>query len=346
MINKQIQKELPPHVAMLQFLGGIRVARSLYVAAKLGIADLLIDSPKTSTELATATNTDSSSLYRVLRALAGFGFFAEDEESRFCLTPPAEFLRTDVPDSVTNNIKVLGDDWHWQLWGDLEESVRTGKPAFDRLYGSNFFDFCQQNPDFAKINPPSKTSISARAASSLVDNYDFSQFNKVVECAIVGSCGNGIISILKANPQVEGILFDISSVMEVAEPVVKNSGVADRLKLIAGDCREYIPEGGDVYILMFVLHNWDDDRAIKILQNCRQAMTENSVLLIVEMIMPSGNQPFVGKLIDLESLLTTPGGYERNESEYRAILNSAGFEVRKIIPSQTANSIIEAVVGD
>lgn len=335
--------DLPPQVAMLQFLGGIRVARSIYAAAELGIADLLADGPKTVEELAQATNTHGPSLYRVLRALAGFGIFAEDETGRFTLTPPAEFLQTDFPDSVRAAVRLFGEDWHWQVWGDLSESVKTGEPTFDQFHGMGFFDYCNQNPAFANSSGNSKTSITARASTSLLANYDFSSFGKVVDIAVMGGYGNTLIPLLKANPTLKGVLFDIKPVIAAAKPVIEAAGLGDRCELIIGHCLETVPSGGDAYILMFVVHNWDDQRAIKILKNCHAAMAEDGKLLLVEMIMPKGNEPFVGKLIDLESLLITPGGYERTEAQYRSLLESAGFKVTQLIPTETANSIVEAV---
>lgn len=326
----------------MQMLGGLRVARSIYVAAELGIADLLADSPKSIDELAQATETHGPSLYRVLRALSSLGIFAEDETGRFSLTPPAEFLQSDVPDSLRASVKFFGQDWHWELWGNLLHSVKTGEPTFDHLFGQGLFDF-YQNPEVAKTSSESKKSISARAAASLLESYDFSSISKVVDIGIFAGYGTTLIPLLKANPTTKGVLFDFPPVISAAKPVIEAAGLAERCELIAGNCVESVPSGSDAYILMFVIHNWDDERAIKILKNCHQAMTEDGKLLLVEMIMPKGNEPFVGKLIDLESLLATPGGYERTEAQYRSLLEAAGFKVTKIIPTQTANSIIEAV---
>lgn len=335
--------DLPPPVAMMQMIGGFRVARSIYVAADLAIADLLADGPKSIDELAQATETDGPSLYRVLRALAGVGIFAEDESGRFSLTPPAEFLKSDVPDSLRASVMLFGEEWHWRLWGDLLYSVKTGEPAFDHLYEKGFYEFYNQNPEFAKTSSESKTSMVSRASASLLNNYDFSSIGKVVDIGVAGGYGSTLVSLLKANPTIKGVLFDFPPVIEGAKPVIEAAGVTERCELIAGDCVESVPSGGDAYILMFVVHNWDDERAIKILKNCHKGMAEDGRLLLVEMIMPKGNDPFVGKVVDLESLLLTPGGYERTEAQYRSLLEAAGFKITKIIPTQTANSVIEAV---
>ena len=335
--------DLPPPVAMMQMLGGFRVARSIYVAAELGIADFLADGPKSIDELAQATSTHGPSLYRVLRALAGLGIFAEDESGCFSLTPTAEFLKTDVPDSLRASVKLFGEEWHWRVWGSLDYSVKTGEPAFDHLYETGFFDFYNQNPEFANTSSASKTSMVARASASLLANYDFSSISKVVDIGIAGGYGSTLLSVLKANPTMKGVLLDFPPVIEGTRPLVEAAGLTERCELIAGNCLESVPSGGNAYVLMFVVHNWDDERAIKILKNCHQAMAEDGRLLLVEMIMPKGNDPFIGKLVDIESLLITPGGYERTEAQYRSLLAAAGFKVTKIIPTQTANSVIEAV---
>ncbi|MGL5793039.1 MAG: methyltransferase [Waterburya sp.] len=333
--------ELPPAIAMLRFLGGFRIARIMYVVAELGIADLLVDGAKTSTELAQATQTHEPSLYRVMRSLASVGIFTEDDNGKFHLTPPAEYLCGDTPGSLRDAIKFLGQDWHWQVWGELPYSINTGKPAFEHLFEQGLFEY-YLDPEAAKTASNSKASISSRASNSLLASYDFSDTSTVVELGIFAGAGSTIIPLLKAHQQMQGILFDFYSAIAVAQPAIEQAGLTQRCQLVSGNCVETVPSGGDTYLLMFVIHNWDDRRAIKILQNCRQAMTKIGKLLIVEMIMPEGNEPFVGKLIDLESLLTTPGGYERQEAQYRDLLTKAGFQVTNIIPTQTANSIIEA----
>lgn len=324
-------------------LGGFRVARSIYVAAEFGVADVLADGPKSIDELAQATGTHGPSLYRVLRALASLGIFAEDETGRFSLTPPAEYLQTNHPESVRDSVKLFGEEWHWQVWGNLLHSVETGEPAFDHLNGKGFYEFYNENPEFARTSSESKTRMAGRASTSLLTNYNFSSIGKVVDIGVAAGFGSTLLSLLKANPTMKGVLYDFPAVIEGAKPLFEEAGLTDRCELIAGNCVESVPTGGDAYILMFVVHNWDDERAIKILKNCHEAMAEDGKLLLVEMIMPKGNDPFVGKVVDLESLLITPGGYERTEAQYRSLLEAAGFKVTNIIPTQTANSVIEAV---
>ncbi len=336
--------DLPPPMAMLRFLGGFRIARTMYVASELGIADLLADGAKTTAELAQATDAHELSIYRVLRALASVGIFAEDEIGKFKLTPAAEFLRADSPSSLRASILLFGQDWHWETWGELLYSIKTGKPAFDHLYGMGLFEFFQE-PQIAGIAQESKTSISYRATKSLLDGYDFTDIGCIVQLGCFSGVKATLIPLLEANPQMKGTLLDFSSAIENDRQIVEAAGMSERCKLVAGDCTELVPSDGDIYLLLFVVHNWDDEGALKILQNCYQQMKPQSKLLLVESIMPVGNEPFVGKLIDIQSLLTTPGGYERTEFEYRSLLNQAGFNVTNIFSTLTSSSIIEAVVS-
>ncbi|MEN9566826.1 MAG: hypothetical protein RLZZ69_2022 [Cyanobacteriota bacterium] len=338
----KVLPDLPPPMAMLRFLGGFRIARIIYVVAELGIADLLADGAKSTAELAQATQTHEASLYRVLRSLASVGIFAEDE-NKFKLTPAAEVLREDYPNSLKASVKLFGQSWHWETWGELLYSVKTGKPAFDHLHGMELFEFFQ-NPQVGVMAKESKTSIAHQATKSLLDNYDFSETTSVVQLGVFSGVKGTLIPLLEANRQLTGTLLDFSTAIESDRPTVAAAGLTERCQLVAGECIQSVPTGGNIYLLLFVIHNWDDEGALKILKNCRQAMNPDAKLLLVEAIMPTGNEPFVGKLIDMQSLLTTPGGYERTEVQYRQLLTQAGFVVSRIIPTQTSNSIIEAIV--
>jgi hypothetical protein len=341
----QALSELPPPMAMLRFLGGFRIARILYAVAELGIADVLANGAKTPGELAQATKTHEPSLYRVLRSLASVGIFAEDETGRFHLTPAAEALRTDSKESLKASVRLFGQDWHWETWGELLYSVKTGKPAFEYLHGVELTEFFQQ-PHIGVLAQESKTSISYRATKSLLDHYDFSNTDCLVQLGCFSGVNATLVPLLKANPKMKGVLLDFYTAIENDRQFLDAADMADRCQLVAGDCIQSVPEGGNIYLLLFLIHNWNDKDAVKILQNCRQSMTQEAKLLLIEAIMPIGNEPFVGKLIDIQSLLTTPGGYERTETQYRQLLYQAGFEIKKIIPTQSSNSIIEAAVID
>ncbi|MBW4679715.1 MAG: methyltransferase [Microcoleus vaginatus WJT46-NPBG5] len=333
--------EMPALMAMMQMLSSRWVSQPLYVAAQLSIADLLKDGPKPIDELANATGTHARSLYRLLRALASVGIFAEGEDGRFELTPLANCLQTNVDGSVAAMAIMFAQEWHSRPWEHLLESVKTGKTAFELVYGKKAFEYLAENPEAGKIFDNAMTGITATHNIAIVAAYDFSSISKLAD--IAGGHGSLIAAILNANPKMEGILFDQPHVIAGAVPLLESQGVADRCKLIAGNFFESVPAGCDAYIMKSIIHDWDDEQALAILKNCRKAMTrKNSKLLLVEVVIPAANEASMGKLIDLE-MLVMAGGRERTEAEYRTLLGAAGFELTKIIPTESPVSLVEAM---
>ena len=336
----QPNQAMPPQLAVLQMASGYWVSQSIYVAAKLGIADLLKDSPKSCDELATATGTNAPSLYRVLRALASLGVFAETELNHFTLTPLAACLQSDVPDSFRAFVILLGEE-HYRVWGDLLHGVQTGGRPFEHIYGMNLFEYLAQNPESAKIFDESMTNFSVFESAAIAASYDFSSIQTLVDVA--GGQGHLIASILKSNPTLKGVLFEQPHVIERAKRFLEAEGVLERCQLAAGNFFESVPEGGDAYILKYIIHDWDDERAIAILKQCHKVMPDNGKLLVAEQVIPPGNEPFMGKLLDLNMLVMTPGGRERTEAEYRALFEKAGFKLTRIVSTQEDVSIIEGI---
>lgn len=331
---------MPPQLAMLQMASGYWVSQSIYVAAKLGIADLLKDSPKSCDELATATGTNARSLYRLLRALASLGVFAEIQPHHFTLTPVAACLQTDIPGSLRAFVIMLGEE-HYRAWGNLRHGVQTGGSPFEQVYGMNVFDYYAQNLEEAKIFDEAMTNFSSLESAAIATSYDFSSIQTLVDVA--GGQGLLIASILKSNPTMKGILFDIPYVIESAKPFLEAEGVLERCQLAAGNFFESVPEGGDAYILKHIIHDWDDERAIAILKQCHKVMPANGKVLVAEQVIPTGNEPFMGKLLDLNMLVMAPGGCERTQAEYTALFETAGFKLTRIVPTQEEVSIIEGI---
>jgi hypothetical protein len=240
--NPQPNQAMPPQLAVLQMASGYWVSRSIYVAAKLGIADLLKDSPKSCDELATATGTNAPSLYRLLRALASLGVFAESELNQFTLTPLAACLQSDVPGSVRAFVIMLGEE-HYRAWGDLLHGVQTGGSPFEHIYGMNLFDYLAQNPESAKIFDESMTNASVIESATIAASYDFSSIQTLVDVA--GGEGLLIASILKSNPTLKGVLFERPYVIERAKCFLEAEGVLERCQLAAGNFFESVSEGGD-----------------------------------------------------------------------------------------------------
>ena len=331
--------ELPPPVAMLHMIQGFWVSRALYVAAKLGIPDLLKDEPKSSADLAHATGTHAPSLYRVLRALDSVGVFAEDDRGRFALTPLGATLRTDVPGSLRYfAIEELGEN-HYSAWEKVLHSVETGAIAFNHVYGASKWQYMAEHPDEAKIFDAAMSSFSSVVAAAVVAAYDFSSSATVVD--IGGGDGTLLTAILKGNPQLRGVLADLPHVAEGAQRRFKTEGLADRCEIAAGSFFESAP-AGDTYVLKWIIHDWDNQRSAAILKNCRSAMATNGRVLLVEAVIQPGTATSFSKYVDLNMLVMT-GGRERTEAEYRALLDSAGLRLTRIVPTHTEMSIIEAV---
>ena len=338
-IPKPIQAP-PPAVFLTELAFGMKMTQALYVAAKLGIADLLSDGPRHVSQLASSTETSERSLYRVLRSLAAVGIFRETDPKVFELTPHAEALRSDVPNSFRNGAIFMGEEWLWNVMGQMMYSVKTGKSAWSRVHGSDCFDYLADNPDHLEIFNRAMTEMTTSSAPAIVEAYDFSQFKTIVD--IAGGHGYLLSQILKATPGLRGMLFDVEPVIAGAGSIFEKEGVADRVEKVAGNFFEAVPGGADAYIMKHIIHDWDDEMSNKILKNIARVMSSRAKLLIVEMVVPEGNEPHFSKVMDL-GMLVLPGGVERTRSEFHTLLADAGLRLAHIIPTQNPLSIIEAV---
>jgi hypothetical protein len=326
---------------MLQMVTGYWVAQSIYAAAKLGIADHLSDRAQSTEVLAQLTETDPRSLYRLLRALSSIGVFVETEPGWFALTPLATYLQSNQPGSIRDAAIMLGDPEHYASWGNLLHSLRTGESAFENLYGMNVFQHYAQNPQAAAVFDRAMTSFSSAENAGVVTQYDFSSIHTLVDVA--GGHGSLLAAILQANPHLNGILFDQPAVVAGAAPLLQSYGVSDRCQVVGGSFFESVPSGADAYLLKHILHDWDDDRSIEILKQCRCAMAGQGRVLVVEQVIPPGNEPFMGKLLDMNMLVMCPGGQERTAAEYEALFEAAGFKLSRIVPTSTMVSIVEGL---
>lgn len=331
--------DIKSRLALLQMSTGYWISQSLYAAAKLGIADLLMDEAKTCDELASATNTNARALYRLMRGLASVGVFAE-EGGHFVLTPISQGLRSDIPESMRDSILLAGEEYY-RAWGNLLYSLETGNSAFEREFGMPLFDYYSQHEESGAIFNRAMQNISRAIVPVVVNSYDFSKTVKLVD--VGGGNGSSLGAILKANPQLQGIVFDLETAVAKASSVLEKNAVSDRATVVAGNFFESVPSGADTYLLKYVLHNWDDEKAIAILRNCYDAMSDSGKILVVEQVIPPGNEPFSAKLIDLQMLVMTSSGCERTAAEYQSLFEAAGFELVKIIPTRSNVSILEGV---
>lgn len=324
---------------MIQMITGYWVSQCISVAAKLRIADRIKDAPKSYQLLAEETAVSSEALYRVLRALASVGIFAETEAGIFSLTPMADYLRTDVPLSLQAMAVMMGEPEHYQSWGDLYHSVKTGQPAFDHRFGCGVFDFLREHPTSAQIFEDAMNSFSAVELQAIAPAYDFSQFSTIVD--VGGGYGAVLAEILPQYPQIKGILFDEEYVVSQARPTLGKYGAGDRIECVAGNFFESIPAGGDAYILKHIIHDWDDARSIQILSNCSRVMTNDSKILVMEQVVPEGNTPSSAKMLDINMLVMCQGGKERTGQEFTDLFNRSGLHLNRIIPTKEEICILE-----
>jgi hypothetical protein len=309
------------------------------VAAQLGVADLLASGPRSIVDLSAATGVDAQSLYRVLGALASRGLFREDDGKRFSLTPLAEPLRQDAPHSIRPQALWSGSEAYRRTWGDLAYSVRTGRPAFDHVYGKPFFDYLAEDPAFAKIFNDVMTSDSSDEGASIAAAHDFSGYRRIVD--VGGGHGALLAAIVDRYPGPLGLLFDLPDVVDTARGAIDRHIAAGRVEKVAGDFSEAVPDAGDAYLLKWIVHDWDDEAAIRILTNCGTAMAPAGKVLLVEVVIPQGTAGSDATRLDTTMLVFT-GSRERTEGEYRELLHRAGLTLVKIAPTASPFSILEA----
>jgi hypothetical protein len=322
---------------MMQFITAKWISKPIYVAAKLGIADLLADGPMTVEEIARKKDLYAPYLYRVMRALAGFGIFYENENKAFELTPMAECLKTGALRSIA---LMFLSDWHDRAWDKLLHSVKTGENAFHAAHGMSCFDWLKAHPEAAEIYHHAQSIKAMTSHRTIIDSYNFSGINSLTD--IGGGYGGLMIEILKANPSMRGVIADVPSVIRETKKIIDAQGLKERCSTVDCDFFREIPSGSDAYILSHILHDWEDPQCQVILKNCHEAMGHESRLLIVEMIVPIGNVPSISKLLDLE-VLVMGGGRERTEAEFYNLIEASGFNLNGIIPTQENISIIECL---
>ena len=334
------KKEVPPPLQMLQMMSGFWIARCIYILAKLGIPDVIKDGPKTAAELAEVTEAHAPSLFRVLRALAAVGVITHDHQDRFGQTPLSETLRSDVPGSMRAfALTELGEE-HYPAWGELLYSVRTGGIAFDKAFGEPCWEFFKKHPDNAKIFNDAMSGMTAQTEQALHDSYTFEGIGTIMD--VGGGHGGFITSILKRNPSMRGVLFDAPQVIEGARQPVAESGVGDRCELIGGDFFKSVPKGADAITMKMIIHDWNDEQSIAIMKNCYSALPENGKLILVEAVVPPGDEMHFSKFIDLNMLVMT-GGRERTPEEFRKLYEASGFQLTRIVPTESPFSVVEGV---
>jgi hypothetical protein len=327
-------------IEMLRLVNGYQITQAIYVAVQLGVADHLREGSRDSDELARLSGAHPGALYRLLRALAAAGVLHESGERKFSLTPIGDCLRSDSPTPLGPWAAFVGRPYMWQAWGHLLHSIRTGDNAFIDLNGKSVWQYRVEHPEEAMIFDRAMTALSRGTVEAILQTCDFSKDRLAVD--IGGGQGRTIAGILTANPSLRGILFDQPHVVAEAAPVLRAAGVENRCKIVGGSFFESIPEGADVYTMRVVLHDWDDEEALAILKTCRRATGRGSRLLIIERVIAAPNQGLMGKLSDL-NMLVSPGGRERTRDEFSRLCKAAGFELTNVTAAGPALSVIEAL---
>lgn len=325
---------------LFQMIYGKWITQALGSVVELGIPDQLTKGARPCSQIAREAGVSEDSLYRLLRALASLGLFAETGNRRFRLTTMGRLLRSDHPESLAGFARFTAHSSTWRPWGHLTYSVKTGLPAFDHVFSQPIFQYFAQNPEASTIFDNAMTSISTVEARATAEAYDFKGVGTLMDVA--GGHGVLLATIMRRQKKMRGILFDLPHVAAGAAATFAHAGIGGRVRIETGDFFKELPADADAIILKHILHDWDDDSATRILQTCHRALGAEGKVLIVDPVVPPGNTPHYGKLLDLEMLVLTPRGRERTKAEYAKLLRGAGFELSRVIPTRTPLSIVEA----
>ncbi|WFU42791.1 methyltransferase [Bradyrhizobium sp. CB82] len=340
--NQAAAQSPPAHVQLIQMGMGGAVANIVHIAAKLGLADHLADRPKTAVELAGPSALHAPSLHRLMRTLASLGLLTEGDQLRFSLTELGEALKSDAPGSARSTLLMTGSSWAASGFAHFLHSLQTGRTGFEKAQGMPFFDYLAQHPEAASVFSEAMVGLHGAEPPAVAAAYDFSKFRTIVD--VGGASGNMLAAVLGRYKEPRGLLFDRPHVVVDAEKLLKAHGLMGRVTVEAGDFFQSVPSGGDAYVLSHILHDWNDDQSLTILGHCRKAMRPDGRLLVVEMVLPLGDAPHPGKILDMV-MLALVGGQERTEAEYASLLHKAGFRLSRVVATQSPVSVVEAVLA-
>ncbi len=339
--SRCVTVESDPASTLAEVITGAWLSQCVYAVAKLNIADLLVGGSKPVAELAKLASCNESALYRILRTLSSIGIFIETTGKQFGLTPQAALLVTDTPGSLHSFALFSGDPWHSDTWKEILYSVREGKPSFNQIHGMPVFDYFKDHPEAGKLFDETMTSLSNQYSLAILDAYDFFAAKSVID--IGGGSGILLTSILAKNPHLSGAVFELPEVIARWQETSRSNQkkLPRPFEFIAGNFFTECPAGFDLYLMKFILHDWSDEECLKILRHCRNAISKEGKLLILEHVLSDRNGPGFGNLADIEMLLFGMGK-ERNAEEFKSLLAEAGFQRVSIIQTQSSLSIIEA----
>lgn len=331
-----------PTELIMRLSTGYIASASIQVAAKLGIADLLADGPRPVSELASAAGAHEDRLYRVLRVLASVGVFTETAPRTFALTPAAETLRSGVPNSFRRMALWITSPFHFRTYAEMMHTVKTGEITFDHIHGKPIFEWLPDHPEISEIFNNAMSCLSEMVIPALLEAYDFAGIHTLMDVA--GGHGALLRAILNKHPEMRGVLIDLDHVIEGAKRLPENQALAHRCEFLSADFFAEVPTTADAIIMKHIIHDWEDDKAVLILKNCRRALAakRNAKILLVESVLPAGNEPHLGKFIDLE-MFVFPGGRERTEEEFRKLFAAAGLRLNRVVPMKAPLWLVEGV---
>ncbi len=340
MADQSAATAIPPHALLIQIGTAYWGSQMLLVAAELEIADRLGAGARASSELATELGLNAAAFHRFMRTLAGMGVVTEVEDKTFGLTKLGEALRKDAPGSAYATILTLGGPICTRSWDLMRYSLETGKTGLEKAFGKPLFDYLAERPRDASLFSETMVGFHGAEPPAVAAAYDFGSFRSIVD--VGGATGNMLTHILQRHQSPRGVLYDLPHVVADAPAFLEANEVDDRVSIESGSFFERVPPGHDAYILSHIIHDWDPDQCQTILGNCRRAIDPNGRLLIVEMVLPEGDAPHPGKMLDM-MMLVGPGGQERTPSEYAELLGKASFELTNVVPTESAVSIVEAL---
>jgi O-methyltransferase domain/Dimerisation domain len=336
------QSLAPAPAAMAELVVGAYVAQAITVVSDLRIADALAEGPLGCDELADRVGANPDALGRLMRALISRGIFRRRRDGRYDLTPLARTLRWEAPDSVAAFARFAGSAQDREHWSHCIDAVRTGESVVPTLRGMEGFDWIESQPELSEVFNRAMTNVSEMAVDAVTASFGFAGYRTIVDVA--GGHGRLLAGILSATPAATGILFDLPHVVAGAEPLLSKHGVAERVRIVEGSFFDAVPEGGDLYVLKNIIHDWPDDKAQQILKTLRAATHTGTTVLLVECVIPPHDRDFLAKWMDL-AMLVDNAGRERTGDEYQNLLQQTGFHMVGVVPTASPFSIVKATAA-
>ncbi len=330
----------PANGAMMELLARGVLVQAVVVAARLGIPDLVAGGPRPAGEVARRTGADPDAVARLLRTLAGLGVLRRDERG-YGPTPLSRAV--EAGPGTVRDFAVMAGELLWEPWGRLEHSVRTGGSALADVHGAPLFEWLERDPGARAAFHAWMTAMSQVQVPAILDAYEFGRFATLVD--VGGGRGALLAAVLRAHPRLEGVLYDLPDVVAEADPLAADD-VAPRARVRGGDFFASVPEGGDGYLLKLVVHDWDDERAGRILANVRAVIPDDGRLLVVEHVLPADDAFHYSLFLDLNMLVLLGAGRERTRDEYDALFRRAGFALTRVIPTASPLSLLEGTPAE